>query len=90
MRETRAEMLETKRQEKIVKERLDFFAFWRLCASKKKELRANTQRVRRGGFDFKSHIGTPVFLMCLCGFSSSLKDERFELLRFVQGIVGSN
>ena len=38
----------------------------------------------------KSHIGTPIFLVCLCGFSSSLKNECFELLRFIQRIVGCN
>lgn len=38
----------------------------------------------------KNHIGTLEKLMCLCGFSSSLKNECFELLRFIQCIVGSN
>lgn len=32
----------------------NFFAAWRLCANKKKELRAETQRGRRGGLDFKT------------------------------------
>jgi len=45
MQEARAEMQETRdnRQEKIGKERLDFFAAWRLCAKKKKSAAADPQ-----------------------------------------------